>query len=50
MLAEHLLKIKEEYKYLKKKEIQDLLIKTKKIKVAFKAIWLIEVLKIYLEK
>ena len=50
MLVDHLLKTKNEYKNLKKQEIQDIFIKTNKIKLAFKTTWLMEVLKIYLEK
>ena len=36
-------------KFIKKQEIQEIFIKTNKIKLVFNMIWLMEILKIYLE-
>ena len=36
-------------KFVKKQEIQEIFIKTNKIKLVFNMIWLMEILKIYLE-
>ena len=43
-------KNKERIKNLKKQVIQDIFIKTNFIKLVFKMIWLMEILKIYLEE
>ena len=50
MLVDHLLKIKNEFKNLKKHEIQAIFTIMKLIKDAFNMIWLMEILKIELEE
>ena len=46
LLLDHLIKIKEEYKYLKKQEIQKIFTEMSLIKLAFNMIWPKEILKI----
>ena len=48
--ADHLLQSNNEYKYLKKKGIQDIYLKRKQKKPAFSTIWLMEIVKIQLEQ
>ena len=43
-------KTKKEQKNLNKQEIQNIFIKTNQIKLVFNTTWLMEILKIYLEK
>ena len=46
VLVGHLLKIKKEFKNLKKQEIQAIFTKMNLIRLAFNMIWLMEILKI----
>ena len=46
VLVDHLLKIKKEFKNLKKQEIQVIFTKMNLIKLVFSMIWLMEILKI----
>ena len=46
VLVDHLLKIKKEFKNLKKQEIQAIFTKMNLIRHAFNTIWLMEILKI----
>ena len=48
VLMDHLLKIKKEYKNLKKQKILDILIKANWKRLAFSMTWLMEILKVYL--
>ena len=50
VLVKHLLRIKKEYKYLKKQEIQDVFKEMNQMNLVFSMILLIEILKIYLEE
>ena len=46
VLADHLLKIKKEFKNLKKQEIQAVFTKMNLIRIVFSMTWLMEILKI----
>ena len=48
--VDHLLKTKKEFKNSKKQDIHDVFIKTNQKKLVFNMMWLMEILKIYLEK
>ena len=49
MPADHLLKTKKEYKNFNQQEIHNIFIETNEIKLAFNMVWLMEILRIYLD-